>query len=350
AGRGVSRYTRMLLHALAGEFADDEWVALAPDASGEPVAGVRLRGRGLPRRALFAAAALVGRPRLDRLVGGCDVAWVPAPAPVAVSPRVPLVLTVHDLSFEHRPEDYGRYERLWHRLARPRTLAGRAARVIAVSDAVREQLLGEWALPPERVVTIRSGPGRPPPMGARPLPDRPSGLPSTFFLAAGALEPRKQPLLLVEAHRLARADGLEAGLVFAGEGPLRAQLERRGSRVLGRVSDALLDDLYRDALAVACISREEGFGLTPLEAAARGTPAIVSDLPVFRETLGDAALRAEAQDPGALAAALLRLEREPDLRARLASAAADAVGALSWERAARETRAVLAEAAVERVT
>ena len=96
---------------------------------------------------------------------------------------------------------------------------------------------------------------------------------------------------------------------------------------------------------MVCVSREEGFGFTPLEAAragdspGRGRPAGV------RGDLGDAALRVPPGDAGALAAALLRLEREPELRERLAAAGREAAGRLSWERAARETRAALAEAA-----
>jgi glycosyltransferase involved in cell wall biosynthesis len=111
------------------------------------------------------------------------------------------------------------------------------------------------------------------------------------------------------------------------------------------VPDALLDAFYERALAVACVSREEGFGFTPLEAAARGTPAIVADLPVFDETLGDAALRVPAGDAAALAGALLRMENEPGLRDELAAKARDAAARLSWEDTARATRAVLAEAA-----
>ena len=72
---------------------------------------------------------------------------------------------------------------------------------------------------------------------------------------------------------------------------------------------------------------------------------MVADLPVFAETLGAAALRVPAGDADALAEALMRLEREPGLRERLVAAGQEAVGRFSWERAARETRAVLAEAA-----
>ena len=55
----------------------------------------------------------------------------------------------------------------------------------------------------------------------------------------------------------------------------------------------------------------EGFGLPPLEAAACGTPSIVSDLPVYDETLGDNVVRVPRGDEVALAGALLRMEREP---------------------------------------
>ena len=165
------------------------------------------------------------------------------------------------------------------------------------------------------------------------------------MLAVGALEPRKRPDLLVEAHARARASGLQAGLVFAGEGSLSGQLADAGATVLGRVPDEQLDGLYRDALALACVSREEGFGFTPLEALALGTPPVVSDLPVFAETLGAGALRVPPGDADALAGAMLQLERDPDLRERLVEAGRSAAGRLNWESAAAGTRTVLAEAA-----
>ena len=324
--RGVARYLRSLLDELSRAFPDDRYTLMDPG------------------RARLAAAAVVGRPRLDRLAGGgdCDVVWLPAPAPAAVSSDLPYVLTVHDLSFEHRPRDYPLYDRLWHQLAHPVRLARGARLVLCDSEATRRAAIEEWGLAEDRTRTVLPGPGRPPaPSTGAPPP----GLPEEFFLAVGALEPRKLPGVLADAHRRARAEGLRAGLVFAGDGPLRGELERAGATVLGHTDDALLDALYERAVALACVSREEGFGFTPLEALARGTPAIVSDLPVFDETLGDGALRVPPGDPGALAAALLRLEREPELRDRLAAAGAEAVARLSWEEAARATRAALAEAA-----
>jgi glycosyltransferase involved in cell wall biosynthesis len=322
--RGVARYLRSLLEQLECSFPEDQYELVDPG---------RLRLLG---------AALARRPRLDRLASPCDVVWLPAPAPVAVSPGLPVVLTVHDLSFEHRARDYPAYDRIWQRLARPAHLARRAELVLCVSEATRRAVIGEWDVDPGRARTVLSGPGLPP---GEPAAAPPAGLPESFVLAVGALEPRKLPGMLAEAHRRARASGLRAGLVFAGDGPLRDQLERAGARVLGHVPDTQLGALYERALAVASVSREEGFGFTPLEAAARGTPAIVADLPVFGETLGEAALRVPPGDPDALAAALLRIEREPELRERLGAAGRAATSRRSWAEAARATRAALAEAA-----
>jgi glycosyltransferase involved in cell wall biosynthesis len=322
--RGVARYLRCVLDELERQFPDDEYVLVDPGRLG------------------LLTAALVRRPRLDRRAGGCDVAWTPAPAPVAVSPDVPYVLTVHDLSFEHRPRDYSLYDRLWQRLARPARLARGAERVLCISEATRAAVISNWRVDPDRARTVLLGPGRPPGAEGAYLP-RP-GVLDVFVLAVGALEPRKLPGVLAEAHRRARREGLRAELVFAGDGPLRGELERAGATVLGHVEEDVLDVLYERALAVACVSREEGFGFTPLEAAARGTPAVVSDLPAFVETLGDAALRVPPGDPDALAAALLRLEREPELRERLAAAGRAAAGRLSWAETARATRAALLEA------
>jgi glycosyltransferase involved in cell wall biosynthesis len=321
--RGVARYLRCLLDELRRLFPEDEYELVDPG---------RLR---------LATAALVRRPRLDRLARGCDVVWLPAPAPVALSRGIPYVVTVHDLSFEHHAGDYPLYDRLWQRLARSARLASGAQRVLCVSEATRRAVVEEWGIGEDRARAVLSGPGRAP--GASSSSSGP--LPESFILSVGALEPRKLPDVLAEAHRRARSQGLRAGLVFAGDGAMRPELESGGATVLGHVSDATLDALYERALAVVCASREEGFGFTPLEAATRGTPAVVAALPVFDETIGEGALRAAPGDPDALAAALLRVEREPELRERLANEARNAASRLSWERAARETRAALKESA-----
>ena len=315
-GRGIARYTRELLAALTHRFPEDEYRVLVHggDRAHVPEGVVSVRDRR-PQQLLFAAMAATRHPKLDRLLGDdLDVVWAPAPAPLALGHDVPFVLTLHDLSFEERPSDFTRYERLWHRAARPARLVHRADRVLADSVQTRDAAVARYGLAVDAVDVVLPGvtPAGPVARGAAvgtgttQSPERP------FFLAVGALEPRKAPEVLTAAFALARSHGLDADLVFAGTGRSEGRVGGPGVRLVGRVDDATLDALYRRAVAVVMPSWLEGFGFPPLEAATRGTPAIVSDLPVFDETLGEAALRVPAGDVHGFAEALLLMSRDRD--------------------------------------
>jgi glycosyltransferase involved in cell wall biosynthesis len=289
AGRGVARHLRRTLEAADHSV---DWRAVVPGHGDiAPVAGVTLVRHRLGSRPLYGAAALARRPRLETLAGGADVAWIPAPAPVAVG--VPYVLTLHDLSWEQRPEDFTAYERAWHRLARPRALARGARTVVAVSAATAAVAHERWGVD---AVVVAQGVDRPPP-GVTPHP-------GDYLLFVGALEPRKGPDLLVQAFV---RSGVAGELLIVGRGRLQDELRRAGGervRLLGSVDDVTLHGLYAGARAIVAPSQLEGYGLPALEAALHGTPAIVSDLPVFRETLGDGALFVAPGDADALAQAL----------------------------------------------
>lgn len=101
---------------------------------------------------------------------------------------------------------------------------------------------------------------------------------------------------------------------------------------LGTVPDAEIPAWYRAADVLAFPSTKEGFGLAPLEAMAAGTPAIVSDLPVFAEWLrpGRDALQVPVGDDVALAAALDRVLTNENLAARLRAAGQRLARQHSW--------------------
>lgn len=340
SGRGIANYISALLPALGAAYPGDEWVVTVPSGGAAAVPdGVASR---LPAKLLYAAGAVTGRPRLDVLAGGADVFWAPAPAPLAVSSRVPSVVTVHDRTWEVRPADFTRYERLWHRMARiPRLVRG-AAQVITTTEHGRADAIAAWGLDPARVTAVPLAPVAVP-RGAEAVRGR--ALPARYVLFVGALEPRKGPDVLARAYADARARGLDAGLVVVGSGRADALLREPGVIAAGRVGAAELSALYAGALALVAPSYLEGYGLPAVEALAHGTPVITSDLPPVREVLGGGARYVPPGDARALADALLGLAGDASARAELAAAGAAATAALSWERTAHATRAVLARAA-----
>ncbi|MDX6700344.1 MAG: hypothetical protein QOF26_570 [Baekduia sp.] len=318
ARRGVARYTRRMVEAL-GALDGLAVRALVPGRDPvEAVGGVEIVRTAASSRTLHARGAVLRHPPVDRLLGDPDVTWLPAPAPVAPG-RAPYVLTVHDLSWEDRPGDFTRYERLWHALARPRALAACAAAVVCDAPAVAKQLAQRWDVE-ARVVEP----------GVDHFPAVPR--PGRYVLYVGALEPRKGLDVLAAAwpRAVAALDGAE--LLIAGEGRVIVP----GATHLGHVTDAELHALYAGALAVVLPSRLEGYGLPPREAATHGTPSVVSDLPTLRLP---GTLRVPPGDADALAAALASL---PAQRARLV---AELPPPRTWATAAAELCAVLEDVA-----
>jgi glycosyltransferase involved in cell wall biosynthesis len=238
--------------------------------------------------------------------------------PLALS--CPAVVTIHDLSFERDPSLMPRRDRLIFRTVVPRA-ARRAARVLAVSERTRRDLLELYRVPDERIVVT--------PNGVDPAFTPGNGTTDDYLLFVGAIQARKSPLVAADTAR-----ELGRPLVVVGpekERHLARELERRGAELRGWVDKPELADLYRRAAAVLVPSRYEGFGLPVLEAMACGAPVVAAPEPALREVAGDAAVFAE---PGDFAAAVLRAIAE---RERLAAAGIERARAFSWHETARRT-------------
>ncbi|MFI5279298.1 MAG: glycosyltransferase family 4 protein [Gemmatimonadales bacterium] len=174
------------------------------------------------------------------------------------------------------------------------------------------------------------------------------------FLYVGRLKRYKQVETAIRALRRLRDLGTAgARLWIAGTGEDRARLERIARQeamfswveFLGYVSEERKIELYRRAWAVVLPSLKEGWGITNLEAAACGTPALAADNSALRESVkdGETGYLFPTGDAAALGAAMARLG-DPALRERLGRAARTFAETFSWERTAMETESHLVAA------
>lgn len=279
---------------------------------------------------------------------GCGLLHLPA----GVGPihgRLPLVVTIHDVAVLRFPRLFRPWHGTYARAVLPR-VARRARRVIAVSQATKQDILELLGVPNERVTVVYNGVPR---FAEQDLQQSSRNtsvraryrLPERFVLAVGELDPRKNLERLVAAvdYLRTRPKTSDLALVHAGpEGLLRrAELQGAGAvHFLGYVPVADLFELYRLARCCAYPSLWEGFGLPVLEAMAAGCPVVTSAISAPAEIAGETALLVDPMSTDEIASALERLWTDDGLRADLARRGLARAREFTWERAARETAAV----------
>jgi glycosyltransferase involved in cell wall biosynthesis len=237
--------------------------------------------RGIGRYAAELAAALAAEG-VEVVKAGADVRHSPSIDRVTIRPRLPYVVTLHDLVPLKHSDRYLRTG-LRHRLRY--AAVKRATRVIVPSRAVADDAAALLGI--EQVDVVAEAPAAVfrPVTAPRGLLTR-LRLPDRFLLWVGGLDP-PDPRKGVEALARRAGEGKCPPLVLAGRHDAKTETFAVRGRVLltGRLSDEELAALYSAADALVLPSEEEGFGLTPHEALACGTPVAAYAAPALRETL-----------------------------------------------------------------
>jgi glycosyltransferase involved in cell wall biosynthesis len=330
-----------------------------PAAQAGPTAHALLRGAPATLRVLPQTRGWTHRrlgPALER--DRPDVLFVPAHVLPLMAPGhlPPSVVTVHDLGYLHLPATHTASQRLYLE-ASTRYAVRHATRLIAVSHATARDLRSAYHADSARlrVVHEAAAPAAPVTPAAVTATQARYGLARPYALFIGTLQPRKNLLRMAHAVATLHAAGhVHFDLVLAGapgwkSAPLLTDLATLGLgnrlRLTGYLPDADAAALLHGALFFCYASLFEGFGLPVLEAQQAGVPVLTANNSSLPEIAADAALLVDPNNVDAIAAAMLRLSLDENLRAALIAAGHENVKRFSWEKAAAETLAVLEEAA-----
>lgn len=254
------------------------------------------------------------------------------------------ITVIHDVAVFRTPQNFGpRYGKAHRMLSR---ILSRTSRLGTVSNFSRDELSAVLGVDRNRIFVAYNGSdhlvGR---MTDESVLIELALTPGRYFLFVGSPTPNKNLAVALDAFaRLARPDirfvvaGSLNNAVFGGRAPDKIP----GVVVASGRSDAAISALYANAAALVFPSRYEGFGIPPLEAMVHGCPVIASDIPVLRETCGEAAIFFDPDDAATLAGLMAEQLDNPDRRARQA-AARERVALFTWDRgAASLAQAILA--------
>jgi len=302
----------------------------------------------VPNKLLNMAMRTAQRPQLDSFVRhgtgmNPDIIFMPNINYAAINTRIPLVVTIHDLSFFHYPETFTWRSRLWHSSIGVERLIRRASRIIAVSDHTRHEIVEQYGIDEKKITAIPHGHDDFI-CGAVPTAREEIGIAEDFFLAPGMGAGRKNLQFLISSWVKACKpnDALrKKRLVITG---LQSSLPQAENVLyLGTVSSKMYRSLLASASALIYPSRYEGFGLPILEAFTAGISVIASSCSGISEVGMDAYYPFDPYDEGSLVSALHDVSK-PDIAQWLVQAGKKRSLQYSWDTAADRTMALLQEA------
>ncbi|RTQ48818.1 glycosyltransferase family 1 protein [Hymenobacter gummosus] len=261
---------------------------------------------------------------------------------------VPRVTVVHDLAFEHFPQDVSWLVRQYYHYFFPRFVRA-SRRLVAVSEATRQDLVQTYGVDAARIDVAYNAADahfRPLPEAAQPAVRAQFSGGRPYVLFVGALQPRKNLVNLLRAFDAFKTQsGSDTQLLIVGRKAWKAgpifdvyqQMQHQASvHLTGRVTDEELTQLYGAARACAYVPYFEGFGIPIVEAQQSGCPVLTSDRSSMPEVAGPGgALLADPFSVPELAAALAQLDSDPELRARLIQQGLVNSQRFSWDESAR---------------
>ncbi|MEE8523437.1 MAG: glycosyltransferase family 1 protein [Thermoanaerobaculia bacterium] len=289
--------------------------------------------------------------RLPRLLRRAGVDLVFSPGYSLPPGPIPSLVTVHDLSFEHLPEEFPLKER-WRRRLLARRAVRQARRVLTDTRRIATDLVDTYDLDPGKIGVVPLAlDGGVLARRALSVEDDPQvldaqGVRRPYLLYLGSILERRQIGRMIEAFSVLAGEDRSLTLVIAGRNRLRKpqKLERwiarsgAADRIVhrGYVPEAAIGPLYRQAELSLYLSSYEGYGLPPLESLASGTPAVVAPGLALDDLWPDYPYRCESLDLESVVETLRKVLDSSDRRREIGREAHRRFAKLTWQRSAEQ--------------
>lgn len=345
---GVSWYTFNLLKALFAIDQKNEYRLFYNNA--KPVImpefnqdNVKYVGFNYSNKLFSASLLLFNWPKIDKLISGCDLFFVPNLNFLAWSKNCRKIITVHDLSFLRFPEFFTLEMQFWHKLIFKKKLT-EADCLITVSQNTKKDLIEFFSVEPEKIKVVYEGVEE----KFKKLTSDHSEmlrvrqkyhLPDKFILFLGTLEPRKNIESIIEAFRLLASD---YELVIGGASGWKTKkiyqfaAKQPRIRFLGYLDETDKPVIYNLASLFVYPSYYEGFGLPLLEAMACGCPVICGNNSSQIEVVADAGLLVDPYNLNEIRMAMEIMLYNDKMREGCIRLGLERAKEFSWEKTAQE--------------
>jgi glycosyltransferase involved in cell wall biosynthesis len=371
---GVEEYTLQLLYNLFEIDKKNEYILflnaykkIRLDLSWiKKYPNVKLKKFHFPNKLLNLFFWYFSWPKIDKLLKGVDIFFMPNIIFGGVGKKTKLILTIHDLSFEKYPSFFSLKRRWWHLFINPRKICRQAEKIITVSNSTARDIARVYKIKSDKIYSISSA-----------IPDHfkiidknsqqlieikeKYNLPFKFILFLGTIEPRKNIIGLIRAYdklqefaEKTNDDELKKyKLVIAGaKGWLSEKIfsEIKNSKfrekiiLPGFIGDKDKAAIYNLATLFVYPSFYEGFGFPPLEAMGCGLPVITSNNSSLPEICNNAAISIDPDKPDEIFESIKKILSDKKLYQKMIEDGLNNSKKFNWENTARKTLEVFKKA------
>lgn len=253
---------------------------------------------------------------------------------------------IHDISFEHYPDDVSFIVRKYYHYFFPR-FANKANRIATVSEFSKSDLVQTYGVAPSKIDVVFNGSNE----MYSPISDelklqtqKRFSVTAEYFLFVGSLHPRKNISRLFKAFDLFKSSvDSNVKLVIVGEkyywtneikNTYLNMKFKEDVIFTGRLSNEDLKNVLGSALALTYVPYFEGFGIPILEAMSCDTPVITSNITSMPEVAGNAALLVDPFSEKSIADAMIYIYKDEDMRTDLIKKGRERRKEFSWDRSA----------------